>query len=72
MNEGILADFLVSLKDEAEQHGEFLVQGKCSDFAMYKHRVGLIQGLKQAEQLLHDTVRLASDEFQDYEDEDSN
>ena len=68
MSEGLLNDYVLSLQDNIQDHVDFVSQGQCSDFASYKHKVGLIKGLRQAETILHDAIRAASDEFQDYED----
>ena len=70
MDTGLTSDYLQALRDEAQEHGDFIMQGKCSDHASYRYKAGLVQGLQKAEQLLHDIIRQATDEFQDLDDED--
>jgi len=56
MNTGITSEFVASLKAESDIYEKSIAEGKCASFDQYKYQTGYIQGLKKAEQLLHDTI----------------
>jgi hypothetical protein len=66
MDTGVTTDYLEALKEEADLHGNFILEGKCSSYDMYKYKVGLMQGLQKAELTLHDILQEASK----YQDQD--
>jgi len=69
LDTGLTSDFLQALRDEAQKHGDALMQGKCSDFASYRFKAGYIQGLQMAETVLHETIKQAM-KIQELEDDD--
>jgi hypothetical protein len=52
--------FLQKVKDQYETLRDGLAAGSAPDFTEYKHRVGIIQGLKLALDLLEDAHEIAN------------
>ena len=59
MDTGVTSEFLAALNDEAVAYSSDTIAGKCKSFDHYKYNTGYIQGLKRAEQILHETIAQA-------------
>jgi len=56
MNTGVTEEYLASIKDEYRMYEADIMQGKCTSYDQYKYKIGYVQGLQKAEQLLHETI----------------
>ena len=57
-NTGLTDEYIHKMHEEIAGRSEFIAAGKCADFPDYKKNVGYIQGVKAAEQLLHETIKM--------------
>lgn len=57
-NTGLTDEYIHQLKEEIQGRSTYIADGKCVDLAEYKKNVGYIQGLRAAEQLLHETIKM--------------
>jgi hypothetical protein len=53
----ILAYTVKQLVEQRESYAGAVSRGNAKDFAEYKHLCGLIQGLRQAEDIINDLVQ---------------
>ena len=56
MDTGITSEFIAAVNEEATRFEKSVADGKCSSFDQYKYQTGYAQGLRKAEQILHDTI----------------
>lgn len=64
---GLTEEYLHKMHAEVTSVIDRLSAGHCKTFEEYRERVGYIKGLKEAERILHETIKMYM-ELQDYDD----
>ena len=56
-NDPLYIEFLTLIKVEIEREASHLVDGKCSMFDEYKHKTGIIKGLRASIEVIEESFK---------------